>query len=76
LMLRQGIDDSAPEDMAEQLVTGLGERERLSGATGFLLVHAPSLMETEYQVSVVKITLCTNWCKRLLAGAELAIPTS
>src|SRR5215210_4042740 len=42
LVLRQGIDDAAAEDMAEQLVTRLREGYRVRVLPGFLLVHSAS----------------------------------
>ena len=44
LMLREGIDDAAAEDMTEHLVTGLGKGHRIRFTPEFLLSHLPSLL--------------------------------
>src|SRR5690349_1772059 len=49
LMFRQGVDNTAAENVAEQLITCLGERGRLRGIADLLLTHAPSFWRIRYK---------------------------
>src|SRR6185295_3384970 len=67
LVLRQGVDDAAAEDVAEHLVPGLGKRHRLGVTLGFLLAHAPSFWRRNSlwtrSAPHRNISGCTFWCK-------------
>src|SRR5258706_14631155 len=66
-MLRQRVDDAAPEDVTEHLVTGLGKRYGFGVTLGLLLVHAPSFgRRTCLRLRSFprrNLSGCTFWCK-------------